>query len=174
MIQLYLLGTFIVLSVVWAVIWLYVIRNVSRTAPEPAVDRGTAKWRGRVIFPLGAILLILFAVSIYFRPYPGARANTIGEPTVTINVESLQWAWIVDAKEIPSKTVVEFAVTSRDVNHGFAIYDPDGTLLTQVQAMPGYTNKLIWKFDKPGEYTVRCLEFCGIGHHTMLAKLTVV
>lgn len=174
MIQSYLLGTLIVLGVVWAAVWLYVVRNIPRTAPEPVVDQGTARLRERLIFPLGATLLILFAASIYFRPYPGARARTIGDPTVTINVEALQWAWIVDAKEIPSNTVVEFAVTSRDVNHGFAIYDPDGELVTQVQAMPGYTNKLIWKFDKPGKYTVRCLEYCGIGHHTMLAELTVV
>jgi cytochrome c oxidase subunit 2 len=68
---------------------------------------------------------------------------------------------------------VEFAVTSQDVNHGLAIYAPDGRLLTQVQAMPGYTNRLLYRFAEPGSYTIRCLEYCGVFHHIMLATLTV-
>ena len=50
---------------------------------------------------------------------------------------------------------------------------PDGALLTQVQAMPGYTNRLIYRFDRTGTYTVRCLEYCGIFHHFMLTKFIV-
>lgn len=174
MTQKYLLALFIAMGVVWFAVWLYVVRNVPRTAPEPDVDEKTNKLRHRLVFPLGATLLILLAVSIYWMPYPAARARSIGDPAVTVDVSALQWAWIISKPEIPLHTVVEFDVTSRDVNHGFAIYDPDGELVTQVQAMPDYTNKLIWKFDKPGDYTVRCLEFCGLGHHIMLATFTVV
>ncbi|HCG30239.1 MAG TPA: cytochrome c oxidase subunit II, partial [Chloroflexi bacterium] len=65
-------------------------------------------------------------------------------------------------------------LTTVDVNHNFAIYSPDGVLLTQAQVMPGYTNKLIFEFDKPGTYTVRCLEYCGIWHQIMVAVLTIV
>jgi cytochrome c oxidase subunit 2 len=39
--------------------------------------------------------------------------------------------------------------------------------------MPGYTNRLIYQFDQPGTYTIRCLEYCGIGHQAMLRTLTV-
>ena len=70
-------------------------------------------------------------------------------------------------------TPVEFRVTSSDVNHGFAIYAPDGRIATQTQAMPGYTNKLVHTFTEPGTYTVMCLEYCGIGHAPMTATLTV-
>lgn len=174
MTQIYLLAVFIAMGIIWLAVWLYVVRNVPRTAPEPTVDEKTDRLRNRLVFPLGATLLILLALSIYWMPYPDARARSIGEPELTVDVSSLQWAWILSQPEIPAHKVVEFDVTSQDVNHGFAIYDPDGELVTQVQAMPGYTNKLIWKFDKPGDYTVRCLEFCGLGHHIMMAKLTVV
>jgi cytochrome c oxidase subunit 2 len=172
--QIYLLYAFLALGVAWAIVWLYVVLNVSRTAPEPVVEEKTDRLRQRLVFPLGATLLILLAVSIYFMPYPDARARTIGDPTFSVHVDALQWAWIVDKQEIPVDTVIAFDVTSQDVNHGFAIYDPNGDLVTQVQAMPDYTNKLIWRFDEPGEYTIRCLEYCGIGHHMMLAKLVVV
>ena len=68
---------------------------------------------------------------------------------------------------------VEFQVTSADVNHGFAIYKNKTRLLAQTQAMPGYVNKLRYKFTEPGEYEVLCLEYCGLAHHGMSAKFTV-
>jgi heme/copper-type cytochrome/quinol oxidase subunit 2 len=39
--------------------------------------------------------------------------------------------------EVPVEGWVEFRVTSLDVNHGMAIFDPDGKLVGQTQAMPG-------------------------------------
>ncbi|CAF0701745.1 hypothetical protein MPNT_410011 [Candidatus Methylacidithermus pantelleriae] len=57
---------------------------------------------------------------------------------------------------------VEFLVRAADVNHGFGLYDPDGRLVAEVQAMPGYTNRLTYVFKKPGTYKVLCLEFCGV------------
>ncbi len=70
-------------------------------------------------------------------------------------------------------THIIFDVTSADVNHGFGIYDPQGTLLGQVQAMPNYTNHLPFYFSRIGRYTIRCLEYCGIGHPAMLAVFRV-
>ena len=165
---------FIVLSIGWLAIWLFVIRNVPRMAPEGPINAKVAMIRERLLFPISAVLLVLLALSFYWMPYSSSRARTIGEPERTVSVDSLQWAWIMSDQEIPVDTVIQFDVTSRDVNHGFGIYSPEGKLLTQTQAMPGYTNKLIWKFDKPGAYTIRCLEYCGIGHHMMLSSFTVV
>jgi cytochrome c oxidase subunit 2 len=65
-------------------------------------------------------------------------------------------------------------VTSADVNHDFAIYAPDGRIVVQTQAMPGFVNKILYTFDKPGTYKIRCLEYCGLGHDVMAADLTVV
>jgi cytochrome c oxidase subunit 2 len=69
---------------------------------------------------------------------------------------------------------VEFRVTSADVNHGFAIYGPDDRIVTQTQAMPGFTNRLVHTFAAPGRYRVLCLEYCGLAHHGMLAEFEVV
>jgi cytochrome c oxidase subunit 2 len=69
---------------------------------------------------------------------------------------------------------VEFQVTSTDVNHGFAIYAPDGRIEIQTQAMPGVTNKFVHTFAQPGTYKVMCLEYCGVGHAPMTSRITVV
>ncbi|MCC6202958.1 MAG: hypothetical protein IT494_08125 [Gammaproteobacteria bacterium] len=75
--------------------------------------------------------------------------------------------------EVPAGSTVEFRVTSLDVNHNFAIYDEAGVLVAQVQAMPGYVNRLRVKIDEPGRYTVLCLEYCGLAHHVMSSAFIV-
>ena len=115
----------------------------------------------------------MFVVSLRAFPYFRFRSHSIGAPAVTVQVQASQWSWTLSRSDLPSGVPVEFAVTSQDVNHGLAIYAPDGRLLTQVQAMPGYTNRLVYRFARPGSYTIRCLEYCGVFHHIMLATLTV-
>lgn len=76
-------------------------------------------------------------------------------------------------KPAPANELIEFRVTSFDVNHGFAIYDPSNKLIAQTQAMPGYVNRLRWKFSEPGNYNILCLEYCGMAHQGMRASFTV-
>lgn len=78
-----------------------------------------------------------------------------------------------DIVEVPVGKLVEFRVTSLDVNHGFSLYDPDKILIGQVQAMPGYLSRLRYRFTRPGDYKVLCLEYCGHGHHRMQANFVV-
>ena len=74
---------------------------------------------------------------------------------------------------VPANKQIEFIVTSADVNHNFAIYNDKGVLLTQVQAMPGYNNKLQYMFTEKGEYSLLCLEYCGVAHGFMMGKIQV-
>lgn len=78
-----------------------------------------------------------------------------------------------DTIEINTGELVEFRVTSLDVNHGFAIYGPNNDIVAQTQAMPGYVNRLRWKFTTPGTYNILCLEYCGNGHQLMKSTFTV-
>jgi cytochrome c oxidase subunit II len=119
------------------------------------------------------ILVGIFVATLSRYPYPAFRTRRFGPPTDSVSVDAVQWAWDLSRDTIPAHTPIEFMVQSDDVNHGFGVYGPDGGLVAQVQAMPGYTNRLIYRFDTPGTYTVRCLEYCGIFHHTMVTTLTV-
>lgn len=74
---------------------------------------------------------------------------------------------------MPTGVPVVFHATSDDVSHGFGVYDPNGRLLFQTQAMPGWVNKVVWSFAEPGTYTIRCLEYCGLVHHGMIGEITV-
>jgi cytochrome c oxidase subunit 2 len=161
------------LGAVWTVIWLAVITHASRSEPEAVVTAGAARLRKRLVYPLLAVLAVALLASLYWLPYPIARSRTLGTPEMTIDVSALQWGWVVSQSKIPAHVPVEFALTSRDVNHDFAIYSPQGQLVTQAQVMPGFTNRLIYEFDQPGVYLVRCLEYCGLGHDGMITQLVI-
>jgi cytochrome c oxidase subunit II len=90
-----------------------------------------------------------------------------------INVTGYQWRWEIDSDTVKRGVPVVFNVHAGDVNHGMGVYDADQRLLFQVQAMPGYVNRVEYTFDKPGNYKVLCLEFCGLGHHVMLSEFSV-
>ena len=161
------------LGAVWTTVWAFVLLR-SRAGPafeviEPAENR----LRLRLLFTFAAILLAAFALSLRAYPYSSFRTRALGAPADSVQVMAMQWGWSLSRDTVPARVPVAFVVQSKDVNHGFAIYTPDGALLTQVQAMPGYTNRLIYRFDRTGTYTVRCLEYCGIFHHFMLTKFIV-
>ena len=82
--------------------------------------------------------------------------------------------WEISPNQAKAGTPVEFNVTSEDVNHGFALYAPDDRIVTQTQAMPGFTNRLRHTFTKPGTYRILCLEYCGLAHHNMVSEFEVV
>jgi cytochrome c oxidase subunit 2 len=105
-------------------------------------------------------------------PIPDQAASLAGAQVV--KAVGHQWQWDLSRTRVTAGVPVEFEVTSGDVNHGFAIYGPDQRIVTQTQAMPGFTNRLLYTFAVPGKYRVLCLEYCGLAHHGMEAEFEVV
>jgi cytochrome c oxidase subunit II len=163
----------LVLGGLWTVVWAWVLLH---GGPGPSYETNAP----RVSRLRRALLVVLFIAAIGAvvgtapaYPYRAFRARLLGAPVDTVTAQGSQWSWALSRSEVPADVPVEFLVTSSDVNHGFGVYDSTGVLLTQVQAMPGYTNRLVYRFPHPGTYTIRCLEYCGIFHHIMISTLTV-
>ncbi|MEN8157209.1 MAG: cytochrome C oxidase subunit II [Bacteroidota bacterium] len=57
--------------------------------------------------------------------------------------------------------IVEFDVTSLDLTYGFGLFRQDNSMLFQMQVVPGHRNDILWKFLKPGLYTIRSTEYSG-------------
>ena len=163
----------IALGVVWTLGWAMIMARSGRSIAFEQLERSENRIRIGLLAGLAAIAIVLFILSLPRLPFAESRRAELGPPQVTITATAVQWGWIISRDRLTVGVPIEFDVTSRDVNHDFAIYDPGGRLLTQVQAMPGYTNRLVYRFRAPGTYTVRCLEYCGLGHHMMTARLTV-
>ena len=56
---------------------------------------------------------------------------------------------------------VLFNVRSEDLTYGFGLFRTDNSMLFQMQVVPGHRNDLLWKFDRPGIYTIRSTEYSG-------------
>jgi cytochrome c oxidase subunit 2 len=153
--------------------------HVIHQAGKPADDAATRKAANtsnvlrRWLF--GA-LLVIFVGATYgtLHHFPIAPQHAALDIRQVVDVTGQQWSWQITPNTVQAGSPVEFRVTSRDVNHGFAIYAPDGRIAAQTQAMPGFTNKLVHTFTQPGTYRVMCLEYCGLGHAPMTSEFTVV
>jgi len=155
-----------------AVSFLYVIVRSRETA-----DAAQVQARAYAIRRTWFIVLVVLGVVVTWaslRAFPIADQHAEVPGAQVVDAVGHQWYWQLSASQVTAGIPVEFRVTSGDVNHGFAIYGPDERIVTQTQAMPGYTNRLVHTFDVPGRYRVLCLEYCGLAHHAMVAEFEVV
>jgi cytochrome c oxidase subunit 2 len=180
-------GTPFVVFLAAAIFILAVFGVVARSARESRTPDYAKVNRLRLLFfvSFAVILLIFLLFTLPQLPYP-VEART---PDRVVHAGGKQYAWSLTdstgptlaswdrdfspAVTVPLRGTVEFRVTTLDVNHGFSLYAPDGHLVGQTQAMPGYVNRLRVMFDQPGTYTVLCLEFCGMSHHRMRGVVEV-
>lgn len=161
------LTTVLVLVVFAAFTW--VLTNTKRKVDIGQVAPGAYRLRS-ILFIVASIVGVLISYKT-LTPWP----HTEQQPQVTrsIDVKARQWAWDLSDTKAKVGEVIEFKVTSEDVNHGFALYGPDMKVVAQVQVMPDFVNKVQYKFEKPGKYQILCLEYCGVAHHGMVAEFEV-
>lgn len=86
---------------------------------------------------------------------------------IPIEVENYKFHLPAQGIEVRVGEFVEFVATSRDVTYGFGVFRPDGTMVFQMQVVPGHENKILWTFDSPGTYDVRSTEYSGPRHPEM-------
>jgi cytochrome c oxidase subunit 2 len=153
--------------VVAAIFW-WVVRHSAANAqlgPSGLVEG----YRSGLFWAL-VVLGIVVAVAT-LRPWP--YDVSAADDAVTVTATGSQWSWEIVPQEVPVGRPIIFKVTSSDVNHGFGVYDPEGTMLFQTQAMPGYVNQVRHTFTNAGKYRVLCMEYCGLVHHDMISDIEV-
>ena len=127
-----------------------------------------------------ALCLFLFwwgLVAFYEETAAAPTSNTL-----TIRVTAQQWAWTFEYTnysisnqsqviEVPVNRPVQFLVTSADVLHGFAVR----SLGVRIDANPGeWTSTPVVTPTVIGNYTVNCVEMCGLFHSYMWEAINVV
>jgi cytochrome c oxidase subunit 2 len=162
-----LIGVAYVAVVVLAVVATVVIA-LSTGSRAPVDAHRLAENEKRWLLVVVAFLVALLLSTIWFAPY----GHTSSSGAQVVNVEARQFFWQLDRRRVRANMPVEFRTRATDVNHGFGIYK--GTkFVVQVQVVPGKTQKLVHTFRERGRYTILCLEFCGVGHHRMIASFEV-
>lgn len=89
---------------------------------------------------------------------------------------------IADYKfELPEKQLiikegqmVRFNLESKDYTYGFGLFRENGSMVFQMQVVPGSKNDLVWKFAKAGNYSIRSTEYSGPKGGNLLVKDAVL
>jgi len=162
--------SFIVVGVLALIFFLFIFRSSHEGGDAPGLKAEGTRW----LLICAMILFTIIATYSTLKPWPHQAVAGVTGSALTVKVNGAQWYWDVSHDTLPINTLILFEVSAQDVNHGFALYDPDGRIVTQTQAMPGYVNKLLYTFEKTGTYKVLCLEFCGPAHHEMEHEFTLV
>lgn len=161
---------YLAIVLVLVLVFATVAASTRSATPFPRVQAVGYWIRRRWLAFLAALLVVAVGSSWAALPY----ASGSGADRTVVKVTAGQFFWAFAPSRVPVGTRVRFEVVSRDVNHGFGLYDPHGHLIGSVQAMPGYHNKLDLTMSEPGVYRIRCLELCGLNHATMEGSFTVV
>ena len=174
------IGTAIVIFVV-----VFIMATSGKVEDKHEAKEKIYKLRKKYFWGLIAILSILLFTSFGFLPYNHAENEN---PNERVSVLAFQWGWkmstdpltkdLKDFKgkneiDLPLNKDIEFIVASKDVTHNFGIYNTKGELLSQVQSMPGYENKLHYTFKEEGDYKILCLEYCGLAHAFMVGTIHI-
>ncbi|MGH2496882.1 MAG: cytochrome c oxidase subunit II [Ktedonobacteraceae bacterium] len=141
--------------------------------PRPGIQIG---WLG--ITGVLCLFLFIWGMIAYYQETSAAPNNS----TLIVRVTAQQWYWSFDYPqygmssqsqviELPVDRPVQFIVTSEDVLHGFAIR----AMGVRVDANPGQmTSTPIVTPNVLGNYTVNCVELCGLLHSFMWESINVV
>jgi cytochrome c oxidase subunit 2 len=140
--------------------------------PRPALQIG---WLG--ITGILCLFLLIWGMFAFYQETASASTDPL-----VVQVTGQQWLWTFyypqygvssqgQVLDVPVGRPVEFVVTSKDVLHGFAIR----ALGVRIDANPGevVTTPVVTP-TIVGQYTVVCVELCGLYHSYMWSAVNVV
>ncbi len=96
--------------------------------------------------------------------------KTAPDGSIHVTLVAARYGFYPERIEVPSDTPVTFRMASADVLHG--VHAPYTNMTSMI--VPGYISEVTTTFPKPGEYTLMCNEYCGLGHDHMWSRLIVV
>ncbi|THF69213.1 cytochrome C oxidase subunit II [Deinococcus sp. Arct2-2] len=98
---------------------------------------------------------------------PGLRENADGSFEAFIVAKA--FAFDPAVLRVPAGRPITIHLTSLDVMHGYMV---QGTNINAT-VIPGQVTSFSVTFRAPGTLSSICNEYCGIGHHNMLARVIV-
>jgi cytochrome c oxidase subunit 2 len=161
--------TYSIVVVVGLILAIAIWRSTRGVDPKEFDEKKAAEREKTWLAIVIAFLISTLLGTILLVPY-GESAGPDGQ---VVKVVARQFGFQISPSTVTAGRSVEFQLTSADTTHGFGVTTIDNTLLFQAQIAPEHTQEVVYTFQTPGTYKVVCFEFCGVGHHAMLAEITV-
>lgn len=176
-----IIGITLICAVVWLLVMIVLgwalLRKRSGDSGEPR-ERPVTMIVGSAVAATVIIIAGLTIASFYTTRGIGLPENA----ALTITVRGQQWWWQViyaDANpalsfqtaneiHIPVGQDVRIQLESADVVHSFWV----PSLVGKQDLVPGRSNSLLLRAERPGIYRGQCAEFCGL-QHTHMAMMVI-
>ena len=126
-------------------------------------------WVG-ILTVLGVSIHIITYNTIPWSPMDLNRKDYNPDKIFNIIVEDHKFILPAEKLVIDCNDIVLFDVTSNDLTYGFGLFRQDNSMLFQMQVIPGHRNDILWKFEKPGIYSIRSTEYSGPAGVFMIEK----
>ena len=124
-------------------------------------------WQGA---PALALASLLSAASAAAGTTPATTVEPRSPRTVTIEMTAKRFAFTPDVIEVTEGDQITLAVKSLDGTHGLEI---KALKIKQKIPRSGETVQVSFTAPAPGEYEIKCSDYCGLGHGHMKATLVV-
>jgi cytochrome c oxidase subunit 2 len=174
--RVFLYGAIAVALLIWVLVLLAVVRFRRRSDAIPNQRQYNIPFE--LVYT--AIPLVIVAGLFVLTLFAENRFTSLAdEPDLRVEVTGYQWGWqftYVDqdvtvtsgATEaatlvLPVGRTVRFHLVTRDVNHSFWVPE----FLEKRDLIPQVDNEIDVEIVKPGEWTGRCAEYCGLDHWKM-------
>ncbi len=166
---------------------IYVVRrNRARRGAEPSSNGGDRRGQFRVGAVLTVFAAAIFVVSLVFTgkaretPTSGSAGLAAAKTApLTIKATGQQWLWRYDYPNgafsyykvvVPAETTVKLELLSTDVVHTWDVPDLSG----KRDAVPGKTNKVVFRADEEGTYEGQSATLSGQAYAAMRTAVEVV
>lgn len=155
--------------------FVWFIWKVKKPAKQIVEEKKTGMdWREILFFSILILIIVLLHVVTLSKFVPWQEWRLWSKPEIeksfSIGIADYQFKFPAEPMIIPKSRFVEFILTSNDVTYGFGVFRKDGSLVFQLQVIPGYKNRYVWNFTEPGYYDVRSTEYSGPNHSDMFVK----
>ncbi|PWJ87971.1 cytochrome c oxidase subunit 2 [Mesorhizobium loti] len=172
-----IIGIVAICTVIWVVVMVMLGVALLR-GPRAAADTAKSEaWLAMTVVAAVAATVIIIAGLTIASFYTTRDIGVPKSDALTITVRGQQWWWQVfyagaDATpgfqtaneiHIPIGTDVHLRLESADVIHSFWV----PSLAGKQDLVPGRSNSMLLRAEKPGVYRGQCAEFCGLQHSHM-------
>jgi cytochrome c oxidase subunit 2 len=172
-----MLSIILVCTLVWiAVIVVLVWALLRKRRASGEVRAGAGKGATVIVSVAVAATVVIIAGLTVASFYTTRLIDGDGEAAMTVVVRGEQWWWRVTYMQngardfetaneihIPVGVSVRLQLESADVIHSFWV----PSLAGKQDLVPGRTNTLAIRAERPGVYRGQCAEFCGLQHSHM-------
>ena len=144
--------------------------KITRTGKGSPVRPGVFYSFVLLLAILGTSLHIITYNTIPWTKVDLNRGDYKPDRTFTITVANHVFQLPPERMVVKKGDLILFDVKSEDLTYGFGLFRQDNSMLFQMQVVPGHRNDILWRFERPGAYTIRSTEYSGPRGTDMIVK----